>query len=311
MGEKIQRRNDINMSQQDYYKILGVSPDASADDIKKAYRKLALETHPDRNPNDRHAEERFKKISEAYGVLIDPNKRSQYDQYRNLGFQQRPNGTAGPGFGYSQEEIFRDFFSSRYAQDAFADMQREFQRMGFRFDDTFLNRLFFGDKTIFFQGIFWGGPEGTRVFRYGGTTGQRAPGWGQTMRQEARPEPEKPKGLLEQGASLLVKAGKKLSGYLLKKALGWSGAPSTSEDQGVLQEENHDMTYRLVISPSDAMNGAVVEVGLPHMGEGKRVSIRIPPGVKSGTKLRLKDMGRNFAGNMSDRGDLYIELQVM
>lgn len=299
------------MSQQDYYQILGVSPEASVDEIKKNYRKLALETHPDRNPNDREAEERFKKISEAYGVLIDPQKRAQYDQYRNLGFQQRQNGAAGAGFGYSQEEIFRDFFNSRYAQDAFSEMQREFQRMGFRFDDTFLNRLFFGDKTIFFQGIFWGGPGGSRVFRYNGSTGQRAGGHSAHIRRNVPPQPSEPKGLLEQGISLLGKAGKKIGGYILKKALGLAAGSPVANDKEAVGHNTPDVTYELMISPQDAVTGTVVKVELPHMGEGKRISVRIPPGVKSGTKLRLKEMGRAFANSMHHRGDLYIQLRVM
>ena len=144
------------MSQEnDYYRILGLAPEASADDIKKAYRKLALETHPDRNPGDPAAEERFKRVSEAYGVLSDAAKRSQYDEYRRLGAFQRPGGgtSSRPGFGYSQEEIFRDFVNNRQARDAFSEMQREFERMGFRFDDHFINRMFFRQPGGFFS---WG-----------------------------------------------------------------------------------------------------------------------------------------------------------
>ena len=74
---------------EDYYKILGVDKKAGADDIKKAYRKLALKWHPDKNPNNKSAEEKFKKISEAYAVLSDKEKRRQYDDYGSAGFQQR------------------------------------------------------------------------------------------------------------------------------------------------------------------------------------------------------------------------------
>ena len=85
----------------DYYKTLSVSPDASAEEIKKAYRKLAMETHPDRNPGDVRAEVRFIKINEAYCVISDPGKRSQYDQYRRVGHQT--GRSHGSGFGYSPE----------------------------------------------------------------------------------------------------------------------------------------------------------------------------------------------------------------
>lgn len=301
------------MSQHDYYRILSVSPDASPDDIKKAYRKLALETHPDRNPNDSGAEERFKKVSEAYGVLGDAQKRAQYDQYRRMGFHQRPGGATSGGFGYSQEEILRDFFKSRQSQDVFSEMQREFQRMGFRFDDTFVNRMFFGDKTIFFQGIFWGGPGGgPRVFRYGNAGGAGPEG---KKVEEQRGAPRKnspPRGILEQGVSLLTKAGKKIGRYLLNKALGLDGNGSTrsvpGRNPGI--HGNRDVTYELVISGSDALRGHPVEVQLPHLEGGKRVTVHIPEGARTGTRLRLKEMGLPFSDRPDHRGDLYLQLRV-
>ena len=85
---------------EDYYKILGVDKNSSADDIKKAYRKLALKWHPDKNPNNKSSEENFKKISEAYAVLSDSEKRKNYDMFGSADqFRQR----------YSQEDIFKDF----------------------------------------------------------------------------------------------------------------------------------------------------------------------------------------------------------
>ena len=82
----------------DYYKILGVDKNAGADEIKKAYRKLALKYHPDKTKGDKTLEDKFKKISEAYAVLSDPEKRNQYDTYGSADFQQR----------FSQEDIFRN-----------------------------------------------------------------------------------------------------------------------------------------------------------------------------------------------------------
>lgn len=306
------------MSQADYYSILGVSQEASSEDIKKVYRKLALETHPDRNPGDAGAEERFKKISEAYGVLIDPQKRAQYDQYRQFGMAGGRGGAAGPGFAYSQEEIFRDFFNSRYAQDIFGDMQREFQRMGFRFDDTFFNRLFFSEKPIIFQGIFWSGPGGTRVIRFGdvgkAAGARRTEGSGSSFREEAPVGELKPKGLLETGVSLLAKAGKKVGGYVLKKALGWitgsSGEPRDAQTAQAQGGSSSDVMYELVISSVDALRGASVEVGIPHLENGRKVTVRIPPGVHSGTRLRLRELGRPLPQALHRRGDLYLELRV-
>lgn len=83
---------------EDYYKTLGVTKEASADEIKKAYRKLALKYHPDRNPG-KESEEKFKKISEAYAVLSDAEKRQQYDNFGSHAFSQK----------FTQEDIFRNF----------------------------------------------------------------------------------------------------------------------------------------------------------------------------------------------------------
>ncbi len=87
------------MATKDYYQILGVARGASAEDIKKAYRRLAMQYHPDRNPGDKGAEERFKAINEAYAVLSDPEKRRQYDQFGAEGFRQR----------FTREDIFQGF----------------------------------------------------------------------------------------------------------------------------------------------------------------------------------------------------------
>ena len=96
----------------DYYEVLGVSRDASAEDIKKAYRKLALKYHPDRNPDDKVAEEKFKEAAEAYDVLSDPDKKAKYDQFGFAGLGGASSG-AGGGFGgfggFSMDDIFSRF----------------------------------------------------------------------------------------------------------------------------------------------------------------------------------------------------------
>jgi molecular chaperone DnaJ len=91
------------MAKRDYYEVLGVAKNASADDIKKAYRKKALELHPDRNPDDKGAEEKFKEAAEAYDVLSDGDKKARYDRYGHAGhgrYGRRRAGRQFPGHGY-------------------------------------------------------------------------------------------------------------------------------------------------------------------------------------------------------------------
>ena len=94
------------MAKEDFYELLGVSRDASPEDLKRSYRKLAVKYHPDKNPDDKDAEEKFKKISEAYDVLKDPEKRRRYDQFGHDAF----HGGGGGGAGVDPFDLFRDVF---------------------------------------------------------------------------------------------------------------------------------------------------------------------------------------------------------
>src|ERR1700751_6369607 len=87
------------MAKQDFYEILGVSKSASPDELKKAYRKLAMKHHPDRNPSDKSAEQKFKEINEAYDILKDDQKRAAYDRFGHAAFEQSGGGGPG-GFGF-------------------------------------------------------------------------------------------------------------------------------------------------------------------------------------------------------------------
>ena len=99
------------MAKRDYYEVLGVDKSASADEIKKAYRKMAIKYHPDKNPGDKEAEEKFKEAAEAYDVLSNPEKRQRYDQFGHAGFGGAgASGTGGfSAGGFSMEDIFSQF----------------------------------------------------------------------------------------------------------------------------------------------------------------------------------------------------------
>lgn len=97
------------MSKRDYYEILGLSKSASEDEIKKAYRKLAIKYHPDKNPDDKAAEEKFKEAAEAYEVLSNPEKRQRYNQYGHAGVGGASGGGGFQGGGMNMEDIFSQF----------------------------------------------------------------------------------------------------------------------------------------------------------------------------------------------------------
>src|SRR5216110_3910741 len=95
-------------AKRDYYEVLGVGRNASSEDIKRAYRKLAVKFHPDKNPDDAHAEEQFKELGKAYDVLMDEEKRAAYDRYGHAAFAQ---GMGGRGGGFHDPfDIFREVF---------------------------------------------------------------------------------------------------------------------------------------------------------------------------------------------------------
>ncbi len=272
----------------DYYKILGVSEKADAETIKHAYRKLALKYHPDRNPGDPHAEERFKEISEAYGVLIDPTKRSQYDQLRNTrSFHGYQDPRYSQGFGYRTEDIYRDIFSDPRFNDVFSELAREFKMRGFRFDERFVRQVFFGGRGFALGGIIFGMP-----FGYSPHRGKAWPSSGQFKAKtgavsKTHPSPFSLKNFAEKALN-----------FISRKV-----TPSLSTDQ----RHSPDIHLTLPVSPEVIRYGKKVDIKFKRNNRIEHLRVTIPAGIAPGKKLRLTGKG-NMGSN--GRGDLYLTIQI-
>jgi curved DNA-binding protein len=261
----------------DYYQILGVTEATTEDDIRRRYRKLAMQYHPDRNPDDPQAEEKFKEIAEAYGVLTDPVKRASYDRARTFGGAWRQNGTAD-GFGYSQEDILRDLFRDPRFQQVFQGLLREFQRSGFRFGPQFIRKSFFGGRG----GVFFGG-----LFLVGSLVGPAL------LRSARQRLPEK--GTLFRSLGNTV-------GKLL------AGVKNPGRQNGEQQEAHQaDIIYVMPLSSEELRNGKAVQVQTDGPDGQEMLKVTIPPGSQAGQRLRLRGKGRP---GPEGRGDLYLHLKA-
>jgi len=117
------------MSKRDYYEILSVAKSATTDEIKKAYRKVAMQFHPDRNPGDKGAEEKFKEAAEAYEILSDADKKAQYDRYGHAGVSGQGRSSGHPGGGMNMDDIFSQF-GDVFGEDLFGNLFGGGQRGG-------------------------------------------------------------------------------------------------------------------------------------------------------------------------------------
>jgi len=280
----------------EYYEILGLKESASAEEIRKAYRKLALHYHPDRNRGDATAEERFKAISEAYAVLTDAEKRKLYDLSRATGAGMRADAHAEPWAYTTQEDILRDLLRNRDAAAIFEELTREFQRMGFRFDDGFVRHTFFGGRGVVFGGIFFGGPFGGGRHRRRegfGAFGRHTAEWGPQLGDRAPQETAGSQG----SPGLLARIGRALQGIgrVARLALG-SG------------QRGADLTQDFLVTPAEARQGARKHLRYSRGANVEEVIVTIPAGVRPGTKLRLR--GKGLQGTSAAPGDLYLRIQV-
>ena len=271
----------------DYYRILGVPDNASQEDIKKAFRKLAFKYHPDTNPgSEKKSEEKFKEINEAYGVLGDKGKRQQYDFARKAPFTGTSYDASYRDFQYSQQDIFRDTFSNQATLD---ELSRMFSQAGLRFDQDFLNRIFFGGRGSVFQ--FFTGPmdASTRTYKSGDWTTYRQP----------HPDTKLPTYQPNPMGRLLSKIATKIGGYILRRLFGLQYEPPTKPDL--------NLHIELELSPTEATNGVEKRITYKRANKNKRLMVKIPAGVKPGTKIRLKGMG--IIDNKK-HGDLYLHTRV-
>jgi curved DNA-binding protein len=290
------------MEYKDYYKTLGVSKSASQEDIKKAYRKLAIKYHPDKTQGDKAKEEKFKEISEAYEVLGDPEKRKKYDQlganwkqYQNFGGS---GGQAG-GFDWSQ------FSGGGQPGGGFGGFSFEGDPGGF---------------SDFFQSIFGGGFAG----RSGGR--RRSPGYkGQDIAaemnitfHEAYNGTTRIINLDGKKFRIKIKPGVK-DGQKIRLAgkgnPGINGGPAGDlyitikvVPDTIFKREGNDLYADLPVDIPTAVLGGKVPVNTP---DGKTVMLSIPQGTSCGKKLRLKGKGMPVYEHPAKHGDLYVTTKIV
>ena len=275
------------MTQEDYYEILGVKADAGADEIRKAYRRLAKKYHPDRNKNDKGAEQKFKEISKAYDVLSDRKKRAQYDQFRRLGKQ----GYGGAGF-----DVFQQFggFDPRAASRGGREIRFEDLGGVGGLGDIFHDLFDFGGhaRTSRYQP-----QKGQDVYLridipfetaiHGGKTRVRIP---------------------EEETCPVCKGTGAQPGTKMKKCSVCGGSGRLQEGQGAFAFSrpcpNCYGRGKIVQKPCAACHGSGV------VRKKKAISARIPPGIKNDAKIRIRGHGKpGIAGG--PRGDLFLRIHVL
>ena len=272
---------------EDYYKLLGVQKTASDDEIKKAYRKLAMKYHPDHTKGDKAAEETFKKISEAYAVLSDKEKRKEYDTFGSEGFRQR----------FSQEDIFRGF--------DFGDIFREFGFGGSNFSQAGGG----GRRFSFGTGSPNSQAKGSDlVYELALTLREIATGTSKviTFQHQGRSENltvKIPKGLIS-GKKLRLAGKGNPSPY--GGPAGHLYIKSKVLNDPVFSSKDYDLYINQELKLSEAILGTTISISTIY---DKQLSLKIPPGTKPGTKMRLSGHGLPDMKE-SKKGDLYVRVHI-
>ena len=263
-------------SERDYYAVLGVAPSATEDEIRKAYRRLALRWHPDRNAGDAAAGERFREISEAYAVLIDAGKRGAYDTARRV-------RSAEP-FSHSREEIFRDLFRDPRASSIFDELARELGRMGMRVDRRDFEQTLSGGRTVIVGSVFVVTPftPVLSLFRIARAV------WKTALSRPSSPPAPAP-GVLDR----VRQAGR----WLL-------GLPAATD-----LASGRDVQVPLRLTRGEAERGVQKIVTVGAADQRRELRVTVPAGTRSGTRLRVRGKGRVASGQPT--GDLYLAVEVI
>jgi molecular chaperone DnaJ len=327
-------------SKRDYYEVLGVDRSSPAEDIKKAYRKLALKHHPDRNPGDKAAEERFKQASEAYQILSDPDRRAQYDRFGHAAFEQGAGGDfdfATAGFEDIFNDIFGDFFGTNRGRSR--SRSRRGEDLRYNLDIAFEEAVFGCEKTIAVprliscdachgQGTKDGAPRvtcnacrGSGQLRYqqgfftiAKTCGQ-CNGQGTTVKDACRRCGGSGVARKTQNLSVKVPPGVDTGSRLKLRGEGengFNGGPAGDlyvvlnvGEHPLFIRQDADIICEVPVSFPQAALGT--EIDVPTL-EGK-VGMKLPPGTQSGSVFRLKGKGAPDVRGYG-RGDQLVRVTV-
>jgi molecular chaperone DnaJ len=334
------------MAKQDYYATLGVARDAANDDLKKAYRKLAMQYHPDRNPGDKQAEARFKEVNEAYDVLKDEQKRAAYDRFGHAAFENGGGGGpagfdfGGGGIGDIFEQMFGDFVGGRRGGGARGPRGGADLRTSAEID---LTEAFSGTKATLRVATrvsceACGGSGSEKGAAGGSETCPTCQGAGKVRAQQGFFIVERTcltcggqgrmirnpcricagAGTVQRERSLSVQIPPGVEdGTRIRLAgegeAGGPGAPAGDlyvhvaiRPHPIFQRDGATVFCLVPLRMTQAALGADVEV--PAI-DGTRAKVKIPPGTQTGNQFRLRGKGFSVLRS-AQRGDMVVQVQV-